>query len=335
MTISPTGPKIAVVIPCFNVAAHILDVVAAIGDGVERIYVVDDRCPEGSGELVESVSGDPRVTVIYHDENLGVGGATLTGYRHAIADKMDIIVKLDGDGQMDPSLIPVFVAPVVQHLADYAKGNRFYDIDSIRPIPALRRIGNAALSFMSKLSSGYWRIFDPTNGYTAIDARVLAVMPLDKMNKRYFFESDMLFRLGVLGAVVTDIPMPAIYGEERSNLSILRSIPEFFFRHTQNLLKRVVYDYFLRDFSIASVELVAGLVFLTFGTIFGAVRWIESISGGVAATAGTVMIAALPVFLGTQLLLSFLNYDMQRLGSVPLHIRLAQPPRQDSATSDA
>lgn len=331
---SRTETKIGVVIPCYRVTDHILDVIAAVGPEVDRIYVVDDCCPDGSGKVVESGTTDPRVRILYHDWNQGVGGATLTGYKHALADKMEIIVKLDGDGQMDPSLISTLVAPVAQHFADYTKGNRFYDIESIRPIPVLRRLGNAALSFLSKLSSGYWRIFDPTNGYTAIDARVVSALPLEKIQKGFFFESDMLFRLGILGAVVADIPMPAVYGEEESNLSVARSIPEFLVGHARNFFKRVAYEYFLRDFSIASVELVAGLALLGFGAIFGVSRWIQSVSDGVAATAGTVMIAALPIFLGMQLLLSFLNYDIQRMSTIPMHIRLVRRPRPTNSHND-
>jgi hypothetical protein len=182
------------------------------------------------------------------------------------------------------------------------------------------------LSFLSKLSSGYWRLFDPTNGFTAIDAKVAAALPFDKLHNRYFFESDMLFRLGVLGAVVADIPMPAMYGEEKSNLSVVRSIPEFSWRHLRNLFKRVGYDYFLRDFSIASLELLFGLGLVLFGGVFGTIRWIQSASDGVAATAGTVMIAALPIFVGMQLLLYSDAGAFPRSGNCPAPDRGAIAP---------
>ena len=225
---------------------------------------------------------------------------------------------------MDPSLINHFIGPIEHHVADYTKGNRFHHIEGVRSMPLVRKLGNALLSFLTKLSTGYWRVFDPTNGFTAIEASVAKTLPSDKIAKRYFFESDMLFRLGILGAVVTDIPMPATYGSEKSNLSVLRSIPEFSWRHLRNLWKRIVYDYFLRDFSIASVELATGLIFLTFGFVFGLIRWAESIREGIAASAGTVMVSALPILIGTQLLLSFLNFDIQRRGTIPLHVRTSQ-----------
>jgi len=159
--------RTAVVIPSYRVADHILGVIAAIGPEVDRIYVVDDRCPDGSGSLVEQGCDDRRVTVIFHETNLGVGGAVMSGYRAAIADGMDIIVKIDGDGQMDPGLIGCFVRPIIDGEADYTKGNRFFDLEAVRAMPRVRLFGNALLSFMNKLSSGYWNLFDPTNGYTA------------------------------------------------------------------------------------------------------------------------------------------------------------------------
>jgi len=323
--------RIAVVIPSYKVTEHILGVLARIGDEVDRIYVVDDRCPDESGKLVETAVDDPRVVVTYRETNGGVGAATLSGYRQAIADGADVIVKLDGDGQMDPALIPAFVAPIARRQADYTKGNRFYRVSDVRAMPFARKFGNALLSFLSKLSSGYWKLFDPTNGYTAIAAPVAEILPYQRIRKRFFFESDMLFHLGILDAVVADIPMTAIYGEETSNLSILRSIPEFFFRHSQNFVKRVFYDYVVRDFSIASLELFTGLVFVTFGFAFGLLRWFQSVTAEIPATAGTVMVAALPLLIGTQLLLSFLSYDMQRRSAIPLQVRLLRSGGADGS----
>lgn len=200
---------IAVVIPCYRVQETILGVIAGIGDEVSRIYCIDDACPERSGDHVTANCRDPRVIVLRHSENRGVGGAVITGYRRALADGMDIIVKIDGDGQMDPSQLPSIVAPLLLGEADYVKGNRFYAPEGLKGMPPLRLVGNASLSFMTKLSTGYWMIFDPTNGYTAIHGSILTRLPLDKIAERYFFESDLLFRLNILDAVVVDLPMPA------------------------------------------------------------------------------------------------------------------------------
>lgn len=315
-------PVVAVVIPCYKVTRHVLDVIAAIGSQVARIYCVDDACPEGSGDVIEANCDDPRVSVIRHECNLGVGGAVMTGYRAAMADGCDVIVKVDGDGQMDPALLPRFVAPILRGDADYAKGNRFFDLRDIHRMPIVRRLGNLALSFMAKASTGYWDIFDPNNGYTAISARVARLLPLDAISRRYFFETDMLFRLNTLRAVVLDIPMHARYADETSNLHVSKVFMEFFGKHVTNLCKRIFYNYFLRDLSIASLELLVGAVLLVFGLIYGVAGWLLSVETGVPATVGTVMIPTLSVILGIQLLLAFLGYDIANVPRSVLSKRL-------------
>lgn len=319
---TPGQPKLAVVIPCYRVRAAILDVLQAIGPEVGAVYCVDDACPDRSGNFIEEHCADPRVRVLAHAVNQGVGGATLTGFRQALADGADIVVKLDGDGQMDPALLPRIIRPILEGRADYAKGNRFVSPETVRSMPWVRLIGNAALSFITKFSTGYWNIFDPTNGYVALHTRVLAELPLDKIHRRFFFESDLLFRLGTIGAVVEDVPMTARYGEEESNLRVSRVLWPFLVCHLRNTFKRLVYAHYLRNFSAASVELVAGVGGVLFALGFGAWQWLGSIQSGVPVTAGTVMLAALPAILGTQFLLSFLNYDARSVPSVPLHKRL-------------
>lgn len=311
--------KIAVVIPSYRVVKHILGVISGIGPEVWRIYVVDDKCPDESGHYVEANCKDARVVVLRHSVNKGVGGATMTGYRAAISDGAEIIVKVDGDGQMDPSLIPNFIEPILAGEADYTKGNRFFDLEEIRAMPGMRLFGNAVLSFMTKLSSGYWDLFDPTNGYTAIHADVACHLPFEKISSRYFFETDMLFRLNILRAVVVDVPMDAKYSDEVSNLKISRILGEFLIKHVRNVMKRIFYNYYLRDLSLASIELPLGLALLLGGTIFGLYHWFESASGGLATPAGTVMLAALPILMGTQLVLAFLGYDIASVPRRPRH----------------
>ncbi len=313
---------IAVVMPAYRVRAQILDVLAGIGPEVARIYVVDDACPEGSGTVVEQTCNDPRVRVLRHAVNEGVGAATMTGYRAAIADGAAIIVKMDSDGQMPSALIPALVAPIREGAADYAKGNRFYDLHSLGEMPVLRIVGNAALSFFNKLSSGYWNLFDPTNGFTAIHARVARALPLERVSRRFFFESDLLFRLNVLRAVVQEIPMQAHYGSEQSSLRVGAVVGEFALKHARNTLKRIFYAYFLRNFSVASVELVLGIMLIAFGTTVGVIQWSASIASGRPATSGTVMLAALPIVLGVQFLTAFFAYDMQDVPRIPVHKQL-------------
>lgn len=313
-------PAIAVVIPCYREKDHILGVLKNIGPEVTRIFVVDDLCPDGTGSFVRAHCTDSRVEVIVHERNMGVGGATMTGYRAALDAGADVMVKLDGDGQMDPALIPTIAAPVLDGQADYAKGNRFYDLSDVAQMPKLRVFGNLGLTFACKMSSGYWDIFDPTNGFTALHAKAARRLPFDKIAKGYFFESDMLFRLYLLRAVVVDVPMTALYGDERSHLRVGRILFEFVGRHMVNTAKRIFYSYFLRDFNIASIELVMGTILLLFGTLYGAYRWNESVSTGIPATAGTVILAALPIILASQMLLAFLNFDTRNIPRHPLQL---------------
>ena len=321
----PLSPTIAVVIPCFRVREAILGVLEAIGPVCQAIYVVDDACPENTGDLVESECRDPRVQVVRNPVNQGVGGATIAGYLAALKDGAEILVKLDGDGQMDPALIPRLVSLIEQGEADYVKGNRFFELDGLQSMPTVRLIGNSLLSFINKISTGYWNLFDPNNGFTALHAGVARQLPFDKLSKRFFFESDMLFRLGTLRAVVTDVPMPARYADESSNLRVRTVVFEFAGKHLSNVVKRLFYNYYLRDFSIASVEIVLGLASLTWGTWFGMTRWLAGISQNIPATSGTVMVAALPVLLGVQLILAFLNFDIQNVPRDVLHKRLLPP----------
>lgn len=304
--------KISVVIPSYKVKSKILDVLKKIGPEVHTIYVVDDCCPESSGNFVKQNCADSRVKILYHSVNQGVGGAVLTGYKKAIDDQMDIVVKIDGDGQMDPQLVPFFTNPITFGHCDYTKGNRFYRIDDVKSMPTMRLIGNTILSFITKASSGYWQIFDPTNGYTAISTQCAANLDLSKISKRYFFESDLLFRLGIIGAQVKDIPMRAIYEDEKSNLRISKILFPFLKGHFVNFSKRIFYDYFLRDFSLASLSLVFGLVLILFGTVFGSYHWYTAVLNHTTASSGTVMLSALPIIVGTQLFLSFINYDISK-----------------------
>jgi len=314
-----TNSVIAVVIPSYRVVRHIQQVVAAIGPEVELIYCVDDACPEASGDFIAANVSDPRVRVLRHEINQGVGGAVMTGYRQAILDGAAVVVKIDGDGQMDPTLLPHFVAPILRGEADYTKGNRFWDLRNIGQMPALRRLGNLGLSFMAKASTGYWDIFDPTNGYTAISASVASHLPMSQISRRYFFETDMLFRLNTMRAVVVDVPMDAKYGDEESGLKISKIFSEFATKHATNLSKRILYNYFLRDLSIASIELVAAVSLLTLGIAFGGWHWWLSLERGVLTPLGTIMVATILFVSGLQFLLAFLGYDIASVPKRVLH----------------
>lgn len=321
-----TAPRIAVIIPSYKVTDHILDVITRIGAEVERIYVVDDCCPNKSGDFVAENCRDPRVTILRNKENQGVGGAVVAGYEAAIADGMQILVKVDGDGQMDASLIPQLVAPIIQGTADYAKGNRFFSPEALEGMPTTRLVGNAGLSFLTKMSSGYWDVLDPTNGFTAIHALVADVIPLHKLSKRYFFESDVLFRLNTVRAVVADIPMFSVYGGEKSNLKVGQVLAPFFFKNLMNTWKRIVYAYFLRGFSFASACFFFGWALFIFGVTFGSAAWIRSTIEDTSTPTGTIMLSVVPLILGFQLLMGFVAADIASVPTRALHPSLLVKP---------
>ena len=302
--------EIAVSIPAYKVSKQILPLLAKIGPEVKAIFVVDDACNEGSGKLIEKECHDPRVKVIFQEKNSGVGAATLRGFHEAEKAGFAILVKLDGDGQMDPSFIRFLTKPIREGKADYTKGNRFYSPRFLAGMPVLRLLGNAGIGFLAKLTTGYWNISDPTNGYIALHSSLLPILETERISKRYFFENDLLFRLSLLRAVVVDVPMKAHYADEKSNLSISHTLVSFPGKFFVRFLKRVVYRYFLRDFHMGTILLLAGTVLLCAGGGFGAYHWMESTRTGVVASSGTVMLAALPVLLGFQMLTFTLLFDV-------------------------
>ncbi len=305
--------SIAVVVPCYRVLNTVELVLRSIPDIVSRIFVVDDACPDHSGDFVEKLALD-RVTVLFHEQNLGVGGAVMTGYQKALEAGFDIVIKVDGDGQMDPAYIPSLIEPLITDQADYTKGNRFVDFKALRTMPKIRLFGNNMLSFLEKVYSGYWDVMDPTNGYTAIHRRVLEKLELNKIAKGYFFESHMLLHLNLISAVVKDIPIPARYADENSSLNIGKTLLRFPPKLIRGLCKRIFLKYFIYDFNMASVYLLLGIPMLFWSLIFGIIKWAESISQDTPQTAGTIILAALPLILAVEMLLQAINIDIQ---SVP------------------
>jgi glycosyltransferase involved in cell wall biosynthesis len=314
------GAGVWMVVPCYKVKAHILQVIAKAPAWVEGIVCVDDACPEKSGDFIESNAADPRVVVVRLAENQGVGGATMAGYAEADRRGGRILVKVDGDDQMDLGYMAQLVAPLLLGEADYAKGNRFTSISHLRAMPGVRVFGNAALSFAAKVSTGYWNMFDPTNGFTAIEACVARRAMQKRVARRFFFETDLLYHLGTLRAVVRDVPIPARYGDEVSNLRIARIVAPFAGKHLRNAARRFVGQYFVRDFTVASLESVLGILLVAFGGLYGLV-WIATPHEG-TAPAGVVMAAALPIIVGVQLLLQAINYDVLSSPTEPIHTRL-------------
>jgi hypothetical protein len=243
----------------------------------------------------------------------------VTGFRTALESGADIIVKVDGDGQMPLWLVPQLVDPLVDGKADYAKGNRFRDFVGLRTMPLLRRLGNVALSFFAKAATGYWHCFDPTNGFLAIRADVLSQLPLQKIDESYFFETSMLSHLYLAGAVVKEVPMPARYAGETSSLSIVRVLRQFPIRLAWSLLRRITLKNFVYDFNLESFHLALGVPLLLAGLVFGAWKWIWYAVHHTAAPTGTVVLAALMITVATQLLLSAVNLDLQAIPREPVN----------------
>ena len=303
--------NIAVVIPAYRAEDEIQAVLAGIPKFIRHIIVVDDASPDASAARVRAAAEqDARIHLICHEKNQGVGGAMVTGFKKALELGIEIVIKLDSDGQMDPQYIPSLVAPLIHGDADYAKGNRFRNFDSLRQMPFIRRVGNLGLSFLTKAATGYWNVFDPTNGYFAIRADVLVQLPFEKIDKGYFFETSMLARLYLLEARVQDVTIPARYRGEISSLSIRRVLFEFPYKLTHTLVKRIIVKYFFYDFSMMAIYLLTGIPLLLFGLIFGSIKWIQYARIGIAAPTGTVILPTLSVILAIQILLSAIEIDL-------------------------
>jgi dolichol-phosphate mannosyltransferase len=299
---------VAVVIPCHDERGHVEAVVTSLPPEVRTIVVVDDGSTDGTAEALARID-DPRLRVVRHDRNRGVGAAVKTGYQAALAAGADICVKMDGDGQMAAEDVPRLIEPLLRREADYAKGNRFARLPSLARMPGIRLLGNGVLSFLTKAVSGYWSILDPTNGFTAIRSEVLRLLDLERAHPRYFFETSMLVELNVRGAVIRDVDVDARYGSEVSGLRIGTVLREFPPLLVSGLCHRFLRKYMIRDFNALTICVLGGLPAVAFGVIFGAYHWIRSIATGVPATAGTTILAALPIILGFQCLLTALVLD--------------------------
>ncbi|MFT4572623.1 MAG: dolichol-phosphate mannosyltransferase [Hyphomicrobiaceae bacterium] len=310
---------IAVVIPAYRAADSLPAVVAGIPDWVRSIVVVDDASGDDTADVADRLAGaDERVFVVRRPANGGVGAAMKSGYLRAVESGAHIVVKMDSDGQMDPDYLAHLVLPLALGEADYAKGNRFLRPDTLTRMPLARLLGNAVLSFASKLSSGYWSVFDPTNGFTAVSREALTTIDVSRVEDGYFFESSMLAELGLARAVVVDVAMPSRYGDEKSHLSIVSALLTFGPKHLRRFGRRVFHRYILTDFSAASLLLFVGAPLVLYGVWFGATAWIEGAELDRPATAGTVMIAAFTTAGGLYCLVQAMVYDMLNMPQRPL-----------------
>lgn len=309
------GATIAAVVPAYREEKMIAQVIETMPDFVDHIVIVDDCSPDDTSGAVRRVD-DPRVALIRHEVNQGVGGAIITGHTEAMRLGADIDVIMAGDAQMDPDHLPSLLDRVTDDGYGFAKANRFYAPESFAGMPRHRVLGNIMLSFMTKFASGYWNLFDPQNGYTAVRTEVLRRVPLERVAKRYSFENDLLIHLNILQVSATDVPIPAVYGDEVSSIRLSKVVPELMHRLTVGFWTRIWYRYVLWSFSPIALLLFGGLFLMTFGIGFSI--WVMfQIAASVVATAATVMLAALPLVIGTQMLLTALQLDIQSTPSRP------------------
>ncbi|MGB6741604.1 MAG: glycosyltransferase family 2 protein [Candidatus Cybelea sp.] len=305
--------RVCCVIPAYRARGSVCDVVRDVLPYVDAVVVVDDACPEGSSDAaVQAFRAHPSVYVLKRERNGGVGAAMKTGIEKALELGADVIVKIDADGQMDPSYIP----SMVQLFADdpnlaYIKGNRFFDSMVVSRMPAIRLFGNSCLSLMAKFASGYWNILDPTNGYLAFAAPILSVIDTRRFANGYFFEMSVLCEFGLKRASIVEMEMDTIYGSESSSLSILRAFLAFPAKLAALFIRRVSLQYYLFDINLGSLYIILGLALSAFGTGFAIFEWVQSALTGVPRTTGTVMLGVLPFLMGFQLLLNALLFDVQ------------------------
>jgi glycosyltransferase involved in cell wall biosynthesis len=304
------GLTVAVAIPAYRAEATIGHVIGTLPALVDSIVVVDDASPDGTAAALAAVK-DPRLVVARHELNHGVGGAMKTAYRRCLElSGVDVVVKMDSDGQMDPAQLPALLDALIDTGCDYAKGNRFLDGLALAAMPRMRLLGNLALTFLTKSASGYWHIFDPQNGYVACRTTLLKRLDLGAIADDYFFENDMLVHLNILEARVVDVPMPARYGGEQSSMKIGVVLRRFPARLLHRLGKRIWQRYVLRDFSPVALFLFLGAPLVIAGVAFGAWAWYESAKTGIVSSTGRVMLSVLPIVIGFQLILQAVLLDI-------------------------
>ncbi len=300
-------------IPTYRARNTICDVVRGVLPFVSHVIVVDDACPEGSGDVVNQTFGrHPSLYLLRRPGNGGVGAAMKTGFEKALELEADVIVKIDADGQMDPTYIPGLVQLFESDPAlAYVKGNRFFDSRVLSRMPALRLFGNSCLSLMAKFASGYWNILDPTNGYLAFSGHLLPAVNWRSFADCYFFEISALCEFGLKRGTIAEMEMETFYGQEPSSLSISRTLFRFPPRLAWLFVRRVLLQYYLFDINLGSLYILLGLALTGFGTGLAIFEWVQSALTGIPRTTGTVMLAVLPFLMGFQLVLNALLFDVQ------------------------
>lgn len=304
------GLTVAVVVPAHNESKLIGRTITTMPDFVDHVVVIDDCSTDDTYAQAVAV-GDPRLQLIRHERNTGVGGAVLDGHRRALELKADVSVVMAGDAQMDPEYLPALLDPIAEDGVEFTKANRFFSRESYHGMPTHRIFGNIILSFMTKAASGYWHLFDPQNGYTAIHESALRRINLDKIAIGYEFENDLLIHLNIANVHARDIPVPAVYGEEVSGMRMRKVIPAISGLLFRGFWRRMLLKYVLQSFSPVAVLFFSGLTLLGFGTLFGLGVIAYRIFGGVSPSAGTVLLAVVPWLAGLQMVINSWLLDIQ------------------------
>ena len=304
--------RIVIVVPAFNEQAHVADVVRTAPKYADFVIVVDDGSTDATSAQAKRAAGSAlgkRVFVLRHDKNLGVGAAIVTGHKKALELGADAVIVMAGDGQMPPQHAHALLEALDAGY-DYAKGNRFLGKGALRGMPALRVIGNMILTFLTKAASGYWQIFDPQNGYTAIRASALRALDLDSLAQNYVFENDLLVKLNIAGCRVKDVAIPARYANEKSGIKLWKFVPRAAWHLKKSFLKRIYEKYVLRDFHPIALFLFGGFALAAVGFVTGAwILW-EKFTAHLSPSVGSVLLCLLPLVVGIQLLLTALILDV-------------------------
>ena len=275
----------------------------------DLIVVVDDCCPLKTGKKILEENINPKINVIFNKENIGVGGSTKRGFKNLIEKNCTVIVKIDADFQMNPADIPRMVKPIINNEYEATKGNRFTNIDKLLNMPKIRLIGNTFLSYLTKFSTGYWELFDPTNGFIAFRKEILENIDLNKTDNKFFFETDLLFRCSLKNVSIKNVEIDASYENSYSSLNPLKELPRFFVKNLKLLFKRIIYQYFILDFNPGSIELFLSLVTGFFGSMVGLNSLYLTTKTNEFTSAGTSSLFTVLSLISLQLFLAFIYYD--------------------------
>jgi len=305
------GKRVAVVVPAFDEELLVAETIRGIPAFVDLIVVVDDHSSDGTAERARGV-GDPRVEVIEHAENQGVGAAIATGYERCRELGVDVTCVMAGDNQMDPGELAALVGPVARGEVDYAKANRLVSGEAWQLIPRSRYLGNAVLSLLTKIASGYWHVADSQAGYTALSLDALQRLDVERLYRRYGFPNDMLVHLNVQNARVRDVPSRPIYGVgERSGIRVRHVAPRIAWLLFKGFWWRMKEKYVIRDFHPLVFFYVLGILMTVVGFLLGVVVAASRIFGGNEITTATIVLVSLLLVSGTQFTLFAMWFDQE------------------------